>query len=371
MGNNNDGNTGSVDRELGRVDSEYGSVNRSARGDRRNPNYRPPQMATQSGGLAARFGRGSNPGIGGSGEPEYLEGDFGQGAADQLRSRLLDMYGSAATPGINRSSMQGMGGGGSSYGGDVSFNNASLGDFGSARSGYEDFAKTGGVDGTALRNRATAQIPAFYDAYKSNAKRRMGQQGGYSPGFDAQMAEIGRQAGREGFNASRQVEGDIAEMTQQGRLAGLGGLTNLGGMETDLNRFNSSGQFGADEGNANRRQSASQFDQGIGLDWARFGEDNSRYDQGFAEDARRYGIGGIQGLYDTDNSNVGRNRDQYLGGIGARTGNAQNLINNRRNNTSRLGGALKFGANAGLGLIGMGGPRMPRVTGPWEAGGGG
>src|SRR5688500_7089625 len=102
-----------------------------------------------------------------------------------------------------------------------------MGDAGSARGAQEEFCKTGAGDANAMR-RANTMIPAFYDAYKSSAARRANTQGGYSPGFDAQQAEIGRQAGREGFNSARQTEGDIARLTQSGRLAGAGGLTNLG-----------------------------------------------------------------------------------------------------------------------------------------------
>src|ERR1044072_8533730 len=70
-------------------------------------------------------------------------------------------------------------------------------DFDPSLNSYQDFIKTGGVDPTALRQRATAIIPSFYEAYKRNAQNRASIQGGFAPGFDEQMAEIGRQQGRE------------------------------------------------------------------------------------------------------------------------------------------------------------------------------
>lgn len=174
------------------------------------------------------------------------------------------------------------------------------GDFSGAKTGYDEASKTGlinrgdfapaldsykGMMGglgaaqqQALRSRATSQIPSFYDAYKSNLARRQNVQGGYSPGFDAQSAEIGRQAGREGFNASRQAEGDIIDKSNQlaefgtqgygnlasdiagkeqsGRLAGLGGLTNIGGMEQQNNQFN------AGQKNALQQQLINLYSQG-------------------------------------------------------------------------------------------------------------
>lgn len=326
------GNRSNVDRELGRMDSEYSPYIANARG----PN-----------------------------------GDFGRGESGALRDEVLQGFRS----GTGYSPYRPTGGysnGGSSYGGDVNWNNATMGDTGSARGTYEDFSRTGGVDATALRRRATAQIPAFYDQYKQSAQRRANVQGGYSPGFDAQQAEIARQAGREGFNASRQVEGDIAQMVQQGRLAGASGLMGLGGMETDLNKFNTSGAFSAAEGNANRRQSAGQFDAGLGLDWARFGEGQNQFGAEFGEGQRRYNTSGLAGLYGNDIENYYRNLDNYYKGISGRAGNAQNLIFNRTEPQSNVGKFIGGLAGLGTSIIGMGrGSRRPQVTGPWEAGGGG
>lgn len=342
MGNSNNGNRTSVDREMGRMDSEFGSYNRSARGDTRNSSYRSSAPAVNtSRGL---FGRRNEPSGNDAVEPEYNEGDFGRADSNRLRDEVLAGYRSGG--GVNGLT----GGGGSSYGGDVNWTNSAMGDTGSARGTYEDFSKTGGVDATAMR-RANTMIPAFYDAYKQSAARRANTQGGYSPGFDAQQAEIGRQAGREGFNSARQTEGDIARLTQSGRLAGAGGLLGLGNMETENNQFNTSGAFNAAEGNANRRQSAGQFDRGMGLEEANFNEGRRRYNQS-----------GLDDVYGRDRDDYYRNMDNYLQGASGRSNNAQGLIGNRTEPTSRWGAIGKGLLGAGTTALGMmGGPRMPRI----------
>lgn len=322
MGNANNGNRSNVDRELGRMDQEYNPFVQNARGS---------------------------------------SGDFGR--ADSTRLRDETLQGFRGTGGYNPYDFGGSSnGGGSSYGGDVGWNNSAMGDTGSARAGYEDFARGGGVDATAMR-RANTIIPSFYKSYKDSAARRANTQGGYSPGFDAQQEEIGRAAGREGFNSARETEGDIARLTQSGRLAGLGGLTNLGGMETQNNQFNTSGRFQADEGNANRRQSAGQFDRGMDMERARFGEGQRQFGAEFGEGQRRFNSTGIAGIQNQDNENYYRNQDNYLRGVGGRSGNAQNLIFGRTeptSNFSKYGGML---LGAGQMALGMGGPRRRTSSG--------
>jgi hypothetical protein len=308
------GNRTQVDRELQRTDDEYTPYIQNARGP---------------------------------------AGDFGRGESQRLRSEVEDLYrgGSRSrnnlngangpgTPGEFVSSNPDMGSFGSSYGGDVGFSNSSLGDTGSARGTYEDFSKTGGVDATALRQRATGVIPGFYQAAKENAARRVNTQGGYGPGLDAQNLEATRAAGRAGFQASRDVEGDIADKVQAGRAQGAAGLMGLGGMETQNNQFNTSGQFAASEGNANRRQSAGQFDASLGLDRDRF-----------TEDTRRYGIEGLRGLYGDDQEQYQRNQENYLRGASGRSGAAQSLVFGRTEPTSRAGAFLRGGAQLGGSLL--------------------
>lgn len=230
------------------------------------------------------------------------------------------------------------------------FGSAAGGDFSSAKKGYQGFADTGGInrgdfspaldsyknfmnngglgesEADALRARATSQIPSFYNNYKQALSRRSNVQGGYSPGFDSQMAEIGRQAGREGFNASRQVEGDIVDKRlagrqfgtsgygslmsditgkeQTGKLAGLGGLTNIGGMEQQNNQFNA----GLGETRANRNQAMQQFLM-------------DQYQSGGKANAA-----GLQGLRSSSDATLNNTNSNFLGGLSGMSGNdLQNL----------------------------------------------
>ena len=187
-------------------------------------------------------------------------------------------------------------------------------DFNPALDSYKGFMSHGGVDATALRQRATGQIPSFYDAYKRNAQRRSNVQGGYSPGFDEQQAEIGREAGRAGFEASRQVEGDIADkvqqgkmfgttgygglmsnitgMEQQGKIAGLGGLTNIGQTEASLG-----------ESRASRNQQMQLALQRM-------------FQEGGMESNR-----GLQNLYSSRSGEMDQGLDAWLRGMGQRSQN--------------------------------------------------
>lgn len=278
--------------------------------------------------------------------------DFGEGRETSSRAR--------AEQGFSGGASYSPGGGGyaSAAGGpNVNFTAAGLGDYGSARSGYEEFAANGGVDAASIRNRTSAMIPAFYDSYKDNAKRRANTQGGYSPGFDAQMAEIGRQAGREGFNASRQVEGDIAEMVQAGRLQGLGGLTNLGNTETNLNMYNQGQNQNVDTFNSSQTQQNNQFNAGMqdrGMDRA---QNDRQFGASFGEGQRQFNANGWAGLNNQDYDRTGRNMGYYSQGIGNRAGYARSDQQNRQAvSGSTLGGIAKgIGGIVSAG-IGIGNP---------------
>lgn len=363
MGNANNGNRTAVDAEHRRMDNEFASPMRSVRGDTKNPRYRSPtSVGTLS--LADRMRGRTQPTPNDAVEPEYNEGDFGRGRADELRSEVLNSY-RMNSNGISASRTGGDRMGGSSYGGDVNWTDAAMGNTGSARGTYEDFSRGGGVDVNAMR-RANTVIPSFYDAYKRNAQRRSNVQGGYSPGFDAQAAEMGRQAGREGHESSLRTEGDIARLVQSGRMQGAAGLTGLGAMESDMNRFNTSGRFSAEEGNANRRQGASQFDRG-------FDEDSRRWESEFGEGNRRFNAQGLAGVYGMDNDNYRNNIDDYFRGAAGRSGNAQSLIYNRTEPQSNFDKYAGMAVGIGGSLLGsFSGPRRrPQVTSPWERGGGG
>ena len=315
------------------ADTRQGVIDRYSN----NNNFLPPGMAPNSSGFFS-----APPGIQSAG------GDFG--SAKTGYQKLAD------TGGVNRA------------------------DFDPALDSYKEFMKTGGVsEGAAdvLRQRALGQVPAFYNQYKNSLARRQNVQGGYSPGFDAQQEEIGREAGRQGFQASRQVEGDILDRRlqgaefgtsgygnlmsditgreQTGKIAGLGGLTNIGGMEQQNSQFNA-GQM-----NDFQRQMIDAYQRG-----------------GITNAA------GLAGVHAQDVGQYQNARSGLLQGIGGQ--GAQNLNNiNSRNAIQdthwydRLPGLLGgaggfFGGLGGIkkfaGLFG-GKPADPRYENPYSVDNGG
>lgn len=100
-----------------------------------------------------------------------------------------------------------------------------------AMGGYQNMINTGGFTPTgiaAMRARAMSPIRAAY----SNAQRDIGRQqamGGTSAGRGTLMARMAREQGQAGSDAGVNTEAALAQMIQQGRMAGLGGMTSLYG----------------------------------------------------------------------------------------------------------------------------------------------
>lgn len=102
------------------------------------------------------------------------------------------------------------------------------------RSGYADMAMTGGYspeDKTSFLRRATAPISAMYSRAKDELGRRLSLQGGYSPGFDASKSRILRQSSQAGADASLNANVALSDSVRSGKVAGLGGLTNIAALE--------------------------------------------------------------------------------------------------------------------------------------------
>jgi hypothetical protein len=94
-------------------------------------------------------------------------------------------------------------------------------------SGFQDFSKTGGFSAGDLANiraRAVSPVRAVYANAQQNVNRQRSLQGGYSPGFGVLQARMARQQGQGISDAATNAEASIAEMVQQGKLAGLQGM---------------------------------------------------------------------------------------------------------------------------------------------------
>lgn len=105
-------------------------------------------------------------------------------------------------------------------------------DYGNLMSGYEDFQKTGGYssqDLSNIRSRSVSPVRAAYANANRNVNRQKSLQGGYSPGMGTLQARMAREQGQAMSDASTNTEANIAQMVQQGKLAGLQGGSNLYG----------------------------------------------------------------------------------------------------------------------------------------------
>lgn len=137
--------------------------------------------------------------------------------------------------------------GGNDYGMDPQFR----GSITDAISGYGDFAKTGGFspeDISAMRARAIAPTRAIYANANADIDRQRRVQGGYSPNYTAAKAKLARNLSQEIGDRNIDAEASLAQLRQQGRLAGLGGLTSAGGtgqsLQNALNSLNAQQRLG-------------------------------------------------------------------------------------------------------------------------------
>lgn len=96
--------------------------------------------------------------------------------------------------------------------------------------GYQDFANTGGYspeDIQALRARSIAPLRAVYANAQNDINRQRSLQGNYSPNYTAAKAKMARELGYGISDANMNTEAALADQIRQGKLAGLGGMTNI------------------------------------------------------------------------------------------------------------------------------------------------
>lgn len=119
--------------------------------------------------------------------------------------------------------------------------------------GFQDFAKTGGFSASDLANiraRAVSPVRAAYQNAQQNVNRQRSLQGGYSPGFGVLQARMQRQQGQGVSDAATNAEAGIAEMVQQGKLAGLQGMagTEARSSTSDTTGYSNTGSSGGGGG---------------------------------------------------------------------------------------------------------------------------
>lgn len=106
-----------------------------------------------------------------------------------------------------------------------------------AISGYKDFSQTGGFtpEGIAdIRARGVSPIRAAYANAQQNINRQRSLAGGYAPNYIAATEKMSRTMPGQIAEANQNINANLAQMIQQGRLAGLSGLGNLTLADTEM-----------------------------------------------------------------------------------------------------------------------------------------
>jgi len=116
-----------------------------------------------------------------------------------------------------------------------------------ALSGFTDFSRTGGYSGddiANIRERSISPIRSIYSSAQENLKRQKVLQGGYSPNYGAVSAKMARDASSKIGDITTNVNAQIAQMVQAGKLSGLQGLSPLAARDSEF-------AYGAEASNNN------------------------------------------------------------------------------------------------------------------------
>lgn len=115
----------------------------------------------------------------------------------------------------------------------------------SALGGYSNFAETGGFspqDVQDIRAQMLAPIRGVYANALANTNKASRLQHGMSPNTPAAIAKMAREQAYAQSDATTNANAAIAQMLQQGKLAGLGGLGQVGGAARGQNLQSLQGQ---------------------------------------------------------------------------------------------------------------------------------
>jgi hypothetical protein len=223
-----------------------------------------------------------------------------------------------------------------------------------AYSGYQNFADSGGYsaqDIQDLRARAIDPIRGVYSRAQSELDRNRSLQGGYSPNYAAASSKMTRDLAHAIGDANVNVNASLADQIRQGKLAGLGGMT-------DIDKARSS------EGLANRGMDLSTVNSMQGMYGATPGLYNSTTNALNQSNNQRQGVEQMQ-------SSLAESIIRGLLGMSQVPGNFQSAMGNV---SSALGVAGQVGGALG-GYGGFGSPLPSRTTTPnWggmPSGGGG
>lgn len=188
------------------------------------------------------------------------------------------------------------------------------GTLGDAQNTFENFAQTGGFTPQGIsdmRARGMAPITAAY----GNAMQNLNQAntlGGGAANFVAAQAQAQRQLPQQLSDAEQGVNATLAQMIQQGQLAGAQGLESTGAEQGGLANTAEGQALGAAIAN-----------QGAGLQGASLNDTmNQQYIQNLlqSQEAQLPGLQGQTSLYGTTPGQANMFGQQVLGGLNTEVG---------------------------------------------------
>jgi hypothetical protein len=231
------------------------------------------------------------------------------------------------------------GGGGGGGGGGMSAYTVSPGRAGysdpfKSYGGYEEFSRTGGFSGDDIANMRARGVSPVRAAY-ANAEREVGRQrslqGGYAPNAIAAQVKMAREQGQGMADAMQGVEAGLAQQRQQGRLAGLGGMSNIEGQrlsaDVDVSKFNTGLDYQGQVYNADSAARAAAANMSAGESAA----NRALQARGADMDDRFRALGGMTNLYGTTPGMSQMFGNQLLQGVGLGGQFGQGVMSNSIN----------------------------------------
>jgi hypothetical protein len=224
-----------------------------------------------------------------------------------------------------------------------------------AGAGYRKLSQDGGYsdsDISNIRSRATSVVPSFYESIRNNMARKATSSGLNSSSiFAGATNKLNRQQAEAGQSAALDAELGIGDRVREGKMAGLAGLTGVGGQENELNMFNAGqgnnvNMFNAGQGNEMNRYNtgtlndAEMYNINEANSAAASGAAGQRAAHGDAIDAaerreRAYltGLGGMFDMYESSPGELSRYDDMTYRNRGMGAENIGNNINQRISNS--------------------------------------
>jgi hypothetical protein len=232
---------------------------------------------------------------------------------------------------INKS----FGGIASTGGAGTPLSNSSTTNLNQAGQTFGSMASTGGFtpqQSADYMRQATSTAPALFQNLSQNLQQRNIGTGGYSPGGNAALLALQRQAGNQLGTLNTQGEVGLNAAINSNKLAGAGGLAGVGSTQGSLANAIAQLKLQGTQGQAGVQQSLA------GNELA--------------------GTQGLAGLYGTNQNAINQNLQQQLGLFtGTNTGVNQNLstiagLSNQPGTLETILGAIGGGIGGGIGALG-------------------